>query len=111
MAVAVIGSGLTGAIVSAVCRKLLGPSVNISVFEKARGAGGRTSTRRRNGAQYDIGCPNVEMSDNVRKFLSMPCVLKPVVSISDEADLASNSYVAVGCVFLLFLSIPGLFLY
>ncbi|MCO4773231.1 MAG: FAD-dependent oxidoreductase, partial [Deltaproteobacteria bacterium] len=50
--VAVIGAGPAGAMCA---RELASAGVRVEVFDKARGAGGRLSTRRRGGDRFDHG--------------------------------------------------------
>ena len=50
--VAVVGAGLAGL---AAARRLQTAGAEVVVFEKARGAGGRTSTRRGDGGAFDHG--------------------------------------------------------
>lgn len=52
MRVAVVGAGLAGAHVA---RRLTDAGCAVRVFEKARGAGGRMSTRRSDGGAFDHG--------------------------------------------------------
>jgi len=52
MKVAVIGAGLAGAVLA---RDLTEKGVDISVFEKSRGIGGRMTTRRGDGVEFDHG--------------------------------------------------------
>lgn len=55
--VAVIGAGISGLICA---RRLLESGVDVEVFEKSRGVGGRTSTRRTDtGHLFDHGAPHV----------------------------------------------------
>ena len=52
--VAVIGAGIAGL---ACARSLHASGLACTVFEKSRGAGGRTATRRLDGATFDHGAP------------------------------------------------------
>ncbi|MEE2789249.1 MAG: FAD-dependent oxidoreductase [Myxococcota bacterium] len=54
MKVAIIGAGIAGS----TCGRFIQRTGNETVlFDKARGAGGRLSTRRRDGVTYDFGAP------------------------------------------------------
>ena len=50
--VAVVGAGIAGLTAA---RRLRRAGLDVTVFDKARGAGGRTSTRRRGGDAFDHG--------------------------------------------------------
>jgi len=52
--VAVIGAGIAGI---ACARSLAAAGLSCTVFEKSRGAGGRATTRRLDGASFDHGAP------------------------------------------------------
>ncbi|CAB4944240.1 unannotated protein [freshwater metagenome] len=52
--VAVIGAGVAGL---ACARELRAAGAQVRVFDKARGAGGRTATRRTDAGSFDHGCP------------------------------------------------------
>lgn len=54
MKIAVIGAGVAGL---ACARELTEAGQEVTVFEKARGPGGRTSTRRTEAGAFDHGCP------------------------------------------------------
>ena len=58
--VAVVGAGLAGL---AAAEQLQRPGVATEVFEKARGAGGRTATRRVDGYAFDHGAPFFSVHD------------------------------------------------
>jgi len=58
--VAVIGGGIAGV---ACARQLLSAGLDVVVFEKARGVGGRMSTRRTDWAQYDHGAQYFTVRD------------------------------------------------
>jgi renalase len=53
MRIAVIGSGLSGSLLAHHCTEF----AEVTVYEKARGPGGRLSTRYGEGVQYDHGAP------------------------------------------------------
>ncbi len=68
MKVAIIGAGLSGAVLA---RKLHGAGHDVSIFEKSRGAGGRMATRRANGFAFDHGAPwFTVLSTEFRDFLA-----------------------------------------
>ncbi len=54
MRIAVIGAGVAGL---ACAVELAAAGHEVAVFEKARGAGGRTSSRRTDHGTFDHGCP------------------------------------------------------
>lgn len=54
MRIAVIGAGVAGL---ACASELAGAGHTVTVFEKARGPGGRTSSRRTERGAFDHGCP------------------------------------------------------
>ncbi len=54
MRIAVIGAGIAGL---ACASELAGAGNAVTVFEKARGPGGRTSSRRTDHGAFDHGCP------------------------------------------------------
>ncbi|WP_420393292.1 NAD(P)/FAD-dependent oxidoreductase [Acuticoccus sp.] len=54
MTVAVIGAGVAGA---AAARRLRASGLGVVVFDKGRGPGGRTATRRRDDLAFDHGAP------------------------------------------------------
>ncbi|MEM1330326.1 MAG: FAD-dependent oxidoreductase [Planctomycetota bacterium] len=58
--VAVIGAGIAGLTAA---RVLVDHGVSVTVFEKARGPGGRTSTRRTEAGRFDHGCPVFDSGD------------------------------------------------
>jgi renalase len=58
--VAVIGGGIAGVTCA---KQLLSAGLNVVVFEKARGVGGRMSTRRTDWAQYDHGAQYFTVRD------------------------------------------------
>ena len=55
--VAVIGGGLSGL----VCASMLRARFDVTVFDKARGVGGRTSVRREDAWRFDHGAPRLEL--------------------------------------------------
>lgn len=66
--IAIIGAGISG--LSAA--KLLGNKADITVFEKARGVGGRMSTRRSETHSFDHGAPFFSVSDDRFKTFLAP---------------------------------------
>lgn len=56
MRVAVIGAGVAGL---ACATELASAGAQVTVYEKARGAGGRTSTKRTEAGSFDHGCPGL----------------------------------------------------
>lgn len=60
--VAVIGAGIAGLVCA---RALADHGLKVTVFEKARGPGGRTSTRRRDAARFDHGAQYFTARDPV----------------------------------------------
>lgn len=58
----VIGAGVAG---GACARRLHEAGVGVVVLEKARGAGGRTSTRRLGGLRFDHGAPVITPADGL----------------------------------------------
>jgi renalase len=55
--VAIIGGGLSGL----VCASMLRARFDVTVFDKARGVGGRTSVRREGTWRFDHGAPRLEL--------------------------------------------------
>ncbi len=55
--VAIIGGGLSGL----VCANMLRSRFDVTVFDKARGVGGRTSVRREGPWRFDHGAPRLEL--------------------------------------------------
>ena len=58
--VAIVGAGIAGL---ACARALAAGGVDVVVFEKSRGPGGRTSTRRAGDARWDHGAPSFSVGD------------------------------------------------
>ena len=58
--VAVVGAGLAGAMCA---RTLADHGLEVSLFDKGRGAGGRCSTRRAEAAAFDHGAPGFTITD------------------------------------------------
>ncbi|MCU0313918.1 MAG: FAD-dependent oxidoreductase [Solirubrobacteraceae bacterium] len=56
MRIAVIGAGVAGLACAA---ELTAGGAEVTVFEKSRGPGGRTSTRRTEAGAFDHGCPGL----------------------------------------------------
>jgi predicted NAD/FAD-dependent oxidoreductase len=65
---AIIGAGMAGL---AAARKIqqLRPELEITVYEKSRGYGGRVATRRRDGFVFDHGAQNIKPSPEVEQFM------------------------------------------
>lgn len=55
MKLAVIGAGMSGVIAANAVKNEYGGSIDVTVFEKSRGAGGRMSTRRTEEFEFDHG--------------------------------------------------------
>lgn len=67
--VAVVGAGLAGLTAASV---LAGRGYPITVFDKARGPGGRTSTRREGDFAFDHGCQYLTVRDErFRRYLEI----------------------------------------
>ncbi len=60
MRVAVIGGGISGLVCAGALRDA---GFGVTVFDKGRGVGGRTSTRREGGWRFDHGAPRLEIGD------------------------------------------------
>ncbi|MBT1063088.1 NAD(P)-binding protein [Bowmanella sp. Y26] len=54
MDIAVVGAGVTGSLIAASLQK---QGHKVSVFEKSRGRGGRTTCKRTHWGQFDLGAP------------------------------------------------------
>jgi hypothetical protein len=59
--VAVVGAGAAGVGVADALREV---AVDVTLFEKARGVGGRAATRRKHGCRYDHGANYVKEADD-----------------------------------------------
>jgi renalase len=59
--VAIVGAGISGLCAARVLTK---GGLNVTIFEKARGVGGRTSTRRENEYTFDHGAQFFTIADN-----------------------------------------------
>ncbi len=68
MKLAIIGAGMAGL---AAARKLQQqcPELEVTVYEKSRGYGGRVATRRRDGFVFDQGAQNIKPSPEVEQFM------------------------------------------
>ncbi len=95
--VGVIGAGIAGL---SAAKVLAGAGHIVRVFDKGRGPGGRTSTRRQEGRQFDHGCPafaavSAEFRDVVDGWMDAgvvsaveePGALAGVVGASDGAKV------------------------
>ncbi|MFC6991788.1 NAD(P)/FAD-dependent oxidoreductase [Haladaptatus sp. GCM10025707] len=58
---AIVGAGAAGCGVAYALRET---SIDVTVFEKSRGVGGRAATRRRNGCYYDHGANYIKPTDD-----------------------------------------------
>ena len=58
MRVAVIGAGISGLVCASALRTA---GFGVTVFDKGRGVGGRTSTRREGSLRFDHGAPRLEL--------------------------------------------------
>ena len=69
MKLAIIGAGMAGL---AAARQLHQrcPDLDITVYEKSRGYGGRVATRRRDGFVFDHGAQNIKPSPDVERFMT-----------------------------------------
>lgn len=83
--VAIVGAGIAGLVAA---RTLFDHGVEIEVFDKGRGPGGRTSTRRDGEARFDHGAPCFTASD--------PRVGRLLESWSDAGVVAEWAFRAAG---------------
>ena len=74
MEIAVIGAGPAGL---ACAGSLLGAGHGVTVFEKSRGPGGRTSSRRAEGLRFDHGCPILEDGAAASAFREAGAEMEP----------------------------------
>lgn len=75
MNIAIIGAGMSGIIVA----EKMQPYANVQIFEKARGVGGRMSTRYADDYQFDHGAKFfTARSDSFKDFLQ-PLIGKDIV--------------------------------
>ena len=56
MKVAIVGAGVTGCLLA---NFIESDSIDVSIFEKSRGCGGRASTKKTDWGQFDLGAPLV----------------------------------------------------
>ena len=77
--VAVIGAGLAGLTAA---RRLDAAGHDVTIFEKSRGAGGRTATRRSERGRFDHGAPFLHGAEG------LPGLTEHVVRLADGARLA-----------------------
>ena len=62
----ILGSGMAGSTIA----NLLSKKSSVEIFDKARGAGGRSSNRRfKNGASFDHGLQYIYDEDYLNNFL------------------------------------------
>lgn len=67
MRIAIIGAGFTGSYLAA---ELIKAGHNVEVFDKARGRGGRCTTKRLDWGKFDLGAPVMPVtSDGFSEFL------------------------------------------
>lgn len=62
MDIAVVGAGVTGSLIAATLQK---QGHKVSVFEKSRGRGGRTTCKRTYWGQFDLGAPFIRPTQPV----------------------------------------------
>lgn len=63
--VLVVGSGITAAVTGALLRKQANEKISLTIWDKARGAGGRMSTSRSSGdadCKADLGAQYITVS-------------------------------------------------
>lgn len=68
--VLIVGAGLTGALTAALLRRKFKQQIDITIWEKSRGAGGRMSTSRNNAdarAMADIGAQYISATPQYTK--------------------------------------------
>ena len=73
--VAVIGAGITGITLA----NLLQKKVNITVFEKSRGVGGRMATRRAEPYQFNHGTQYFKIENKEFKDFLQPLILNKII--------------------------------
>ena len=107
MKVAIVGAGLTGATLA---RELDASNIAVSVFDKARGAGGQCSTRRSEEGVFDHGAPYFTVSsphflEQVRAWEQAGVVSawQPKVVCSSSFGLVSARATSIR-----YLGIPGM---
>jgi len=77
--IAVVGAGVSGLTVA---HGLRGQPVEVTVFEKSRGFGGRAATRGRSGCRYDHGAPFFSPStERVRRLVTAHLPTEHLVAI------------------------------
>ncbi|MGA1631040.1 MAG: FAD-dependent oxidoreductase [Phycisphaerales bacterium] len=81
--VAIVGAGIAGLVAA---RTLADHGLDVEVFDKGRGPGGRTSTRRDGEARFDHGAPCFTAAD--------PRVVRMLSAWSDAGVVAEWSYQA-----------------
>lgn len=77
--VAIIGAGITGLTVANRLNKAL-PELELTIFEKARGVSGRTSTRRAEPYHFDHGAPFFTVKSDAFKAFIKPMLEEGVLS-------------------------------
>lgn len=99
MKVAVIGAGIAGLTVAQEIRKL---GINVDVFEKSRGVGGRLSNKRLEWANIDIGAQYFTARDErfqkqvdqwIQQGLAAPWLFDPYSLTSTGLSVLPNSIV------------------
>ena len=68
--VLIVGAGLTGALTGALLRRKLNQQIDITIWEKSRGSGGRMATNRSNSdaqAMVDIGAQYISATPQFAK--------------------------------------------
>ena len=73
--VAVIGAGITGITLA----NLLQKKLNLTVFEKSRGVGGRMATRRAEPYQFNHGAQYFKIENNEFKDFLQPLILNKII--------------------------------
>ena len=73
--VAVIGAGITGISLA----NLLKKKVNLTVFEKSRGVGGRMATRRAEPYQFNHGAQYFKVENNEFKDFLQPLMKNKII--------------------------------
>lgn len=86
--IAIVGAGVAGA-VCANQLALVGHAV--TVFDKGRGPGGRTSSRRTDsGRRFDHGASRIDVSTAAMHHLLGPAVMAGVIQMSSESYTSSS---------------------
>lgn len=107
MKVAIVGAGLTG---STLAKELANSGIEVSVFDKARGAGGQCSTRRAERGAFDHGAPYFTVTTPTFLEQVKTWEREGVVMAWEPKTVCSSSFglVAAKATSIRYLGIPGM---